>query len=184
MLSPSYLDRAVVCDSMKDSESAHAIAAQTDELFFDRFAARRGSDNVSKCGPHRVAPIRDPGGQGADAPPGDRGVCHCRHAANGSPLLPREGALREAEELLIQSPVLYPNAAVVRTALRGAAACRLTWCDTHLWAYAEHYALRELICEDFQHGRLYGSVQACNPFLGDYGGDVFCRCYVKCGIKY
>lgn len=60
--------------------------------------------------------------------------------------------------------VLYPNDAIVRTALRGAAAYQLSWLDAHLWAYAEHYGLSELLSEDFQHGRLYGSVRVTNPF--------------------
>ena len=89
-----------------------------------------------------------------------------RPLIDGAPLLSREDALREAEELLTQFPVLYSNDAVVRTALRGAGAYRLPWFDAHLWAYAEHYGLKELVSEDFQHGRLYGSVRARNPFLG------------------
>ena len=48
--------------------------------------------------------------------------------------------------------------------LRGAAAYRLSWFDAHLWSYAEHYGLSELISEDFQHDRLYGTVRAVNPF--------------------
>jgi predicted nucleic acid-binding protein len=88
-----------------------------------------------------------------------------RPLIDGAPLLSREDALREAEELLTQFPVLYSNDAVVRTALRGAGAYRLPWVDAHLWAYAEHYMLQELISEDFQHGRLYGSVRARNPFV-------------------
>jgi len=88
-----------------------------------------------------------------------------RPLIDGAPLLSREDALREAEELLTQFPVLYSNDAVVRTALRGAGAYRLPWFDAHLWAYAEHYMLQELISEDFQHGRLYGSVRARNPFV-------------------
>jgi predicted nucleic acid-binding protein len=51
-----------------------------------------------------------------------------------------------------------------RTALRGAAAYGLAWFDAHMWAYAERYGLRELISEDFEDGRLYGTVQAANPF--------------------
>lgn len=88
-----------------------------------------------------------------------------RPLIDGAPLLSREDALREAEELLTQFPVLYPNDAIVRTALRGVAAYRLPWFDAHLWAYAEHYGLAELLSEDFQHGRLYGSVRARNPFV-------------------
>jgi predicted nucleic acid-binding protein len=74
-------------------------------------------------------------------------------------------AAREAEELLSQFVVLYPNEAVVRTALRGASAYQLSWYDAHLWAYAEHYGLSELYSEDFEHNRLYGSVRAVNPFV-------------------
>jgi predicted nucleic acid-binding protein len=82
----------------------------------------------------------------------------------GRPLLSAADARREAEEFLSQFQVLYPNAAMVRMALRGAAAYGLAWFDAHLWAYAEHYGLTELISEDFQHGRLYGTVRARNPF--------------------
>ncbi len=74
-------------------------------------------------------------------------------------------ARREAEELVNQFPVLYPNEAILRLALRGAAAYQLSWFDAHLWAYAEHYALGELISEDFQHNRMYGSVRVTNPFV-------------------
>lgn len=82
----------------------------------------------------------------------------------GQPLLPPEVARREAEELLTQFHVVYPNEDIVRTALRGAAAYQLSWFDAHLWAYAEHYGIDEILSEDFQHGRLYGSVTVRNPF--------------------
>ena len=87
-----------------------------------------------------------------------------RPLSSGEPLLPTAEARREAEELLAQFEVLYPNEAVVRTALRGAAAYQLGWFDAHLWAYAEHFGLEELWSEDFQHDRLYGTVRAVNPF--------------------
>ena len=80
-------------------------------------------------------------------------------------ILPADDARREAEELLSQFTVLYPSDPVVRTALRGMAAYQLSWFDAHLWAYAEHYGLDELLSEDFQHDRMYGSVRAINPFL-------------------
>ncbi|MGH9316597.1 MAG: PIN domain-containing protein [Thermoanaerobaculia bacterium] len=86
------------------------------------------------------------------------------------PLLSRADAHREAEELLGQFPVLYPNEALVRTALRGAAAYGLNWFDAHLWAYADHYGLEELFSEDFEHGRRYGTVRIINPFLEEAGG--------------
>jgi predicted nucleic acid-binding protein len=83
------------------------------------------------------------------------------------PLLPADEARRETEELMVQFPVLFPNAALVRTALQGAAAYQLSWFDAHLWAYAEHYGLEEIVSEDFDHGRLYGSVRIRNPFRRD-----------------
>lgn len=82
------------------------------------------------------------------------------------PLLSLPDAAREAEEIMMQFPVLYANAEVVRLALRGAAAYRLPWFDAHLWAYAEHFGLAELWSEDFQHDRFYGTVRVVNPLLG------------------
>ena len=83
----------------------------------------------------------------------------------GIRLLEPQDACREAEEMLAQFRVLYPNEAVLRTALRGAAAYGLSWFDAHLWAYAEVYGLTEILSEDFQHARLYGSVRIRNPFV-------------------
>ena len=88
-----------------------------------------------------------------------------RPLAGGEPLLSPEDARREAEELLSQFVVVYPSEAVVRTALRGAAAYQLAFYDAHLWAYAECYGLPELLSEHFQHDRLYGTVRVSNPFL-------------------
>lgn len=48
-------------------------------------------------------------------------------------LLSPAEATRETEELLDQFRILYPDAAVVRTALRGTAAYQLAWFDAHLW---------------------------------------------------
>ena len=83
----------------------------------------------------------------------------------GESLLSADDARRETEELLSQFTVLYPNEVMFRTALRGMAAYKLSWFDAHLWAYAEHYGLAELVSEDFEHGRMYGSVRATNPFV-------------------
>lgn len=81
------------------------------------------------------------------------------------PLLTLEQAIWEAEEILQTIEVLYPNHAVLRTALRGMAAYRLSWYDAHLWAYAEEYGIPRLFSEDFQDGRRYGAVTVSNPFL-------------------
>jgi predicted nucleic acid-binding protein len=81
-------------------------------------------------------------------------------------ILKQIDALREAEEFLKQFTVLYPNEAVLRNAIRGCAAYQLNWFDAHLWAYAEYYGLEEILTEDLQHGRLYGSVRVVNPFAG------------------
>jgi predicted nucleic acid-binding protein len=85
-------------------------------------------------------------------------------AGKRSSLLTRDEAIREAEELLSQLEVLYPTAEVVRLALRGMAAYQLSWFDSHIWAFAEHFGLDELLSEDFQDGRQYGTVQVTNPF--------------------
>jgi predicted nucleic acid-binding protein len=89
-----------------------------------------------------------------------------RPVAHGKSILSAEEARRQAEEILSEFTILYPNEAIMRTALRGAAAYQLHWFDAHLWAYAEYYGLADLISEDFEHGRLYGSVRAINPFRG------------------
>ncbi len=74
-------------------------------------------------------------------------------------------AIREAEELMAQFPVIYPDESVLRMALRGTAAYGLSWFDAHIWAYAEVHGIAELFSEDFQHGRMYGTVTVQNPFL-------------------
>jgi predicted nucleic acid-binding protein len=88
-----------------------------------------------------------------------------RRRVQGSPLLPHDEAARQAEELMAEIPVLYPNEAVFRMALRGKAAYGFSWYDAHLWAYAEHYGLPEILSEDFEHGRIYGTVRIRNPFV-------------------
>ena len=82
-----------------------------------------------------------------------------------NPLLSSREARLEAEEFLLQFVVLYPNEETLRLALRGAAAYQLSWFDANLWAYAEYFGLQELVSEDYQHDRFYGTVRAVNPFL-------------------
>ncbi len=89
-----------------------------------------------------------------------------RPLADGEPLLDLLGATHEAEEMLVQFEVLYPTEEIIRLGLRGAATYQLSWFDAHLWAYAEHYGLGELLSEDFQHDRTYGTVRVVNPFAG------------------
>ena len=57
-----------------------------------------------------------------------------RPPSGGAALLAPADARREAEELLAQFEVLYPNEAIVRLALRGAASYGLSRFDAHLWA--------------------------------------------------
>ncbi len=83
----------------------------------------------------------------------------------GGPLLAREKAWRQVEDFLDEFIVLYPNESVFRIALLGMAAYKFSWYDAHLWAYAEHYGLPEILSEDFEHGRMYGRVRVRNPFL-------------------
>jgi predicted nucleic acid-binding protein len=82
----------------------------------------------------------------------------------GPPLLSDVDARREAEELLTVFEVVYPDDELVRIALRGAAAYQLSWFDAHMWAYAERFGLEQLLSEDFEHERLYGTVTVVNPF--------------------
>jgi predicted nucleic acid-binding protein len=91
-------------------------------------------------------------------------VAAVTRSIRGHMILPPTDALREAEELLTQFTVLYPNEAILRQAMRGCAAYQLSWFDSHLWAYAEHYGLPEILSEDLQHGRMYGTVRVVNPF--------------------
>ena len=83
---------------------------------------------------------------------------------DGQSLLAPDEARREAEEILTQFVILYPSETLLRTAIRGWATYQLGWFDAHLWAYAEAYGLPELLSEDFQHDRLYGTVRAIDPF--------------------
>src|ERR1019366_101503 len=84
----------------------------------------------------------------------------------GHVILSQASALREAEELLSQFTVLCPNETILRHAVRGCAAYQLNWFDAHLWAYAEYYGMAEILTEDLQHDRLYGTVRVVNPFIG------------------
>jgi predicted nucleic acid-binding protein len=88
-----------------------------------------------------------------------------KRRTGGRSLLSEEETWRQAEDLLNEFPVLYPDEKVFRIAMLGMAAYRLPWYDAHLWAYAEHYGLPELLSEDFEHGRKYGTVRVRNPFL-------------------
>ena len=81
------------------------------------------------------------------------------------PLLDSVDARRETEELLSEFDVVFPTQSIVRTALRGMAAYQLPWFDALIWAHAEESGLEELISEDFQHDRMYGTVRVVNPFL-------------------
>ncbi|HEY7671938.1 MAG TPA: PIN domain-containing protein [Gammaproteobacteria bacterium] len=92
-------------------------------------------------------------------------VTRPRPDLGGASLLPPTEARLEAEELLAEYSVLYPTRAVVLTAVRGTAMYGLPWFDAHLWAYAEVYGVDEILSEDYEHGRHYGSVRAVNPFL-------------------
>jgi predicted nucleic acid-binding protein len=81
------------------------------------------------------------------------------------PIMTLADATRQVELFMAEFPVLYPNDSVFRMALRGRAAYGLAWYDAHMWAYAEHYGLPEILSEDFEHGRRYGTVRVRNPFV-------------------
>ncbi len=82
----------------------------------------------------------------------------------GYSILKQSDALREAEEFIAQFTVVYPNEAILRNAIRGCAAYQLNWFDAQIWSYAEYYGLTEILTEDLQHDRLYGTVRVVNPF--------------------
>lgn len=82
----------------------------------------------------------------------------------GASLLTQSEALREAEELLAQFEILYPVESLLRTAIRAVATYQLGWFDAHMWAYAEHYGLDEILSEDYSDGQLIGRVRVRNPF--------------------
>jgi predicted nucleic acid-binding protein len=87
-----------------------------------------------------------------------------RTRRDGPPLLEPTVARREVEEMVTVFEVLYPNEGVVRAAVRGAAAYQLSWFDAHLWGYADHFGIEEIISEDFQDGGVYGTVKIRNAF--------------------
>jgi len=84
----------------------------------------------------------------------------------GYVILKQSDALREAEEFLKQFTVVYPNEIILRNAMRGCAAYQLSWFDAQIWSYAEYYGLAEIVTEDLQHDRIYGTVRVLNPFFG------------------
>jgi predicted nucleic acid-binding protein len=83
----------------------------------------------------------------------------------GRPLVPLERATLEAESYMAQFPIVYPTPEVLRAALHGLSAYRLSWFDAHLWAHAEVHGIPEILSEDFEHGRHYGRVRVADPFL-------------------
>jgi predicted nucleic acid-binding protein len=92
-------------------------------------------------------------------------VTRPRRDLGGAPLLTFDKARIEAEQLVTQIPVLYPDRDIVLTALRATAMYGFSWFDAHLWAYAEVHGVAEILSEDFEHGRHYGTVRVVNPFL-------------------
>lgn len=88
-----------------------------------------------------------------------------RRSLSNQPLMTQHEACLEVELLMRQFSVLYPDTDVLNLALSGLMSYRLSWWDAHLWAYAEAHGIPEILSEDFQHGRWYGSVRVVNPFL-------------------
>jgi predicted nucleic acid-binding protein len=61
---------------------------------------------------------------------------------------------RQAELFYGGVPGALSTKHVFRAALRAMAAYRLSWFDAHRWAYAERYAIPEIVSEDSEHERL------------------------------
>jgi predicted nucleic acid-binding protein len=87
-----------------------------------------------------------------------------RTQRDGSIILEPATARLEAEDLLRQFEILYPDDRIVRAALQGMAMYNLPLWDAHMWAYAEVHELGVLYSEDFEHERWYGGVLVVDPF--------------------
>lgn len=87
-----------------------------------------------------------------------------------APIMEHGDAVIRVEEFLRRFTILWPDEKVLRAALTGAQVYRMSWYDAHLWAYAEVHGVSEILTEDFEHGRYYGSVRIKNPFLQAEGG--------------
>jgi predicted nucleic acid-binding protein len=85
--------------------------------------------------------------------------------SRSAPPLARADAVREAERLVNEITVLYPEDAQLRLALRGTLTYQLAWFDALIWSCAEHNGLEVLYTEDFQHAQVIGRVRIENPFL-------------------
>lgn len=83
----------------------------------------------------------------------------------GESLMSRRQAIFEAQSMLMEFPVIYPDGRVLKTALHGVRTFGLSWSDAHLWAYAEVNGIPEILSEDLEHGRYYGGVRVRDPFL-------------------
>ncbi len=88
-----------------------------------------------------------------------------RPRAGSKPLLAADEARHETEELMVSIPgALSKCGGGANSASRCRCLPAFMVRTPHLWAYAEHYGLEEIVSEDFEHGRLYGSVRVRNPF--------------------
>jgi len=88
-----------------------------------------------------------------------------RPIRGSGPLLSAANATRETEDLLVLFDILDPTEETVRAAMPATVAYQLSWFDAHMWAYAATNGLTELISEDLQHGRRYGTVRVVDPFV-------------------
>jgi predicted nucleic acid-binding protein len=57
------------------------------------------------------------------------------------------------------------DANIVKSAIIGATQYNLHYWDSSLLAQAERFGATTFFTEDLNHGQLYGTVRACNPFL-------------------
>ena len=81
-----------------------------------------------------------------------------RQLQGGGSILTLSEAREHAEGLLAVLPVLYPDETTLRNSLRIYEAYQLLGC-------AEANGLDEILSEDFQHQRTYGTVWTVNPFI-------------------
>jgi predicted nucleic acid-binding protein len=78
------------------------------------------------------------------------------------PLAPADAL--EWIEVLLERPCAVIDPATIKIAIEHSVRYRISYWDAALIAAAESLGIRRLLTEDLNHGQVYGSVTAHNPF--------------------
>ena len=70
-------------------------------------------------------------------------------------------------EIMDQLDFIEIDKLIVNSALVGVKRHQIHYWDSALLAQAERFGAETFYTEDLNHGQMYGSVRACNPFRGD-----------------